>query len=133
MPDKLRGGTLRRNLMVRSLLVAMLLFSAGCSTKAVQNAAVPKSFDVVVVQGTPGGIMSAIGAARGGNSVLLLDRTQHVGGLPANGLGATDIATRGATGGLFKEFVDHNKNHYVSKYGVSSQQVKDSSDGYHFE
>jgi hypothetical protein len=63
--------------------------------------------------------------------VLLLERTVHIGGLPANGLGATDIATRGATGGLFKEFVGRVRQHYVDTYGADSQQVKDCSNGYH--
>ncbi|MBM4020449.1 MAG: FAD-dependent oxidoreductase [Planctomycetes bacterium] len=89
--------------------------------------------DVVIVGGTPGGIMAAIAAAREGCSVILLERTAHLGGLPANGLGATDIATRGATGGLFLEFVRRIKDHYVRAYGADSQQVKDCSDGYHFE
>ena len=91
------------------------------------------SFDVVIVGGTPGGVTAAIGAARLGSSVLLLERTQHVGGLVANGLGATDIATRGATGGLFLEFVNRNLAHYVKTYGADSEQVKLCSDGYHFE
>ena len=34
-------------------------------------------------------------------------------GLPANGLGVTDIATRATIGGLFKEFVSSVKEHYV--------------------
>lgn len=93
----------------------------------------PVERDVVVVGGTPGGIMAAIAAARGGRSVALLERTEHVGGLPANGLGATDIHTRGATAGLFTEFVRRNREHYVRTYGTDSQQVKDASDGYHFE
>lgn len=92
-----------------------------------------RKFDVVVVGGTPGGIMSAIAAARGGKTVALLERTGHIGGLPANGLGATDIATRGATGGLFLEFVQRVRKHYVQTYGEGSQQVRDCSDGYHFE
>src|SRR3954462_14177629 len=91
------------------------------------------AFDIVVVAATPGGIMAAIGAARLGKRVALLERTAHIGGLPANGLGATDIATRGATGGVFKEFVDRVKGHYVEAYGAASNQVKDCSDGYHFE
>lgn len=90
-------------------------------------------YDVVVVGGTPGGITTAISAAREGMSVVLLERTWHVGGLPANGLGATDITTRGATAGLFLEFVGRNRSHYVKTYGEGSQQVKDCSDGYHFE
>jgi len=92
-----------------------------------------ENFDVVIVGGTPGGITAAIGAARGGCSVALLDRTAHVGGLPANGLGATDIATRGCTGGLFLEFVQRIRAHYVCTYGEKSEQVRTCSDGYHFE
>ena len=77
--------------------------------------------------------MAALAAARAGHQVALLERTQHVGGLPANGLGATDIQTRGATGGLFLEFVKRVRDHYVRTYGEGSQQVNDASDGYHFE
>ena len=77
--------------------------------------------------------MTAVSAARMGQSVLLLERTDHIGGLPANGLGATDIATRGATTGLFLEFVQRIQAYYVQTYGADSQQVKDCSSGYHFE
>ena len=90
-------------------------------------------FDVVIVGGTPGGIMAAIAVARGGHTAVILERTHHIGGLPANGLGATDISTRGATGGLFTEFVGRIRDYYVNTYGADSQQVKDCSDGYHFE
>ena len=90
-------------------------------------------FDVIVVGSTPGGIMAAIAAARGEKSVAVLERSEFIGGLPANGLGATDIATRGATGGLFLEFVTRILNHYTDTYGPESQQVKDCSGGYHFE
>lgn len=90
-------------------------------------------YDVVIVGGTPGGIMAAIAAAREGMDVVLLERTWHIGGLPANGLGATDITTRGATAGLFLEFVQRNRQYYIDVYGADSQQVKDCSDGYHFE
>lgn len=90
-------------------------------------------FDIVIVGGTPGGIMTAIEAARMGKRVVILERTNHIGGLPANGLGATDIATRGATTGLFSEFTNAVKKYYIDTYGADSQQVKDCSDGFHFE
>ena len=48
------------------------------------------SFDLVIVGGNPGGIMTAIAAARQGKSSVILERTNYIGGLPANGLGATD-------------------------------------------
>jgi hypothetical protein len=85
-------------------------------------------YDIVIVGGDTGA-----DAARLGARVLLLERTRHIGGLPANGLGATDIATRGATGGLFQEFVRNIRRYYVTTYGADSPQVKDASDGYHFE
>lgn len=77
--------------------------------------------------------MTAIAAAREGKTAVILERTAHIGGLPANGLGATDIATRGATTGLFAEFITHVRQHYVTRYGETSQQVKDCSEGFHFE
>lgn len=93
----------------------------------------PETFDVVVTGGTPGGVMAGIAAARRGLTVVVLERYNHVGGLPANGLGATDIATRGATGGLFLEFVDRVRTHYRETYGEDSPQYEDCDDGYHFE
>ncbi len=98
-----------------------------------QAAVAQKNYDLVIVGGTPGGIMTAIAAAREGKTSIILERTDNIGGLPANGLGATDIATRKATTGLFKEFVDRNLAYYVNKYGKDSKQVKDCSQGYHFE
>ena len=77
--------------------------------------------------------MAAVEAARMGKTSLILERNSHIGGLPANGLGATDIATRGATTGLFSEFTQRIKAYYTKKYGKNSQQVKDCSDGFHFE
>lgn len=91
------------------------------------------TFDLIVLGGTPGGLMAAIAAARRGCTALILERTAHIGGLPANGLGATDIHTRGTTGGLFMEFVRRVRAHYAQTYGADSQQVKDCSDGYRFE
>ena len=71
-----------------------------------------QNYDLVIVGGTPGGIMAAIEAARMGKTSVILERTAYIGGLPANGLGATDIATRGATTGLFSEFTQHIRNYY---------------------
>ena len=112
---------MRKKIHVLSLLLA-------CATAFGQS-----SYDLVIVGGNPGGIMAAISAARMGKKSVILERTRYVGGLPANGLGATDIATRAATTGLFREFVDGVKQHYIDTYGPGSEQVKVCSDGYHFE
>jgi hypothetical protein len=90
-------------------------------------------YDLVIVGGTPGGIMAGIAAAKQGKTSVILERTSHIGGLPANGLGATDIATRGSTTGLFAEFIQRIKHYYVTKYGAGSKQAVDCSDGFHFE
>jgi hypothetical protein len=94
---------------------------------------IQNQFDLVILGGTPGGLAAAIAAARLGKRSAILERTPFIGGLPANGLGATDIATRGATGGIFLEFVQRVKSYYIEEYGLDSDQVKDSDDGYHFE
>lgn len=110
---------------LKALITASLLSAVSCFGV--------ERYDIVVLGGTPGGIMSAIEAARMGKSVVILERNDRIGGLPANGLGATDIATRGATTGLFSEFTNAVKQYYIDKYGKDSQQVKDCSDGFHFE
>lgn len=111
---------------MRTISISILMFFT-CSVFA------QTKFDVVVVGANPGGLTAAIAAAKLGKKVLVLERTDHIGGLPANGLGATDIDTRGATTGLFLEFVQRIKAHYIKTYGEGSAQVKDSRDGYHFE
>ncbi|MBZ0258143.1 FAD-dependent oxidoreductase, partial [bacterium] len=119
-------------------IIFALFLSTAWAQVDDQESAKPKStvihdYQIAVVGGTPGGIMAALTAARGGCKVVLLERTEHIGGLPANGLGATDIATRGATGGIFIEFVNRIKQYYIDEYGADSKQVIDCSDGYHFE
>lgn len=111
--------------MIRSyLLIAVVLMTALRSYA---------QYDLVIVGGNPGGIMAAISAAKMGKTSVILERNAHIGGLPANGLGATDIATRGATTGLFTEFLHRISAYYVKKFGATSEQVKKCSNGYHFE
>lgn len=112
--------------MMFRLLASGLVALAALAVKA-------EPYDIVIVGATPGGITTAIEAARMGRKSVILERTGHIGGLPANGLGATDIATRGATTGLFSEFTGAVKRYYIDRYGEDSQQVKDCSDGFHFE
>ena len=114
-------------------IIAVLFYTnASSQSHRVFNDSI-RHFDIIIVGGTPGGIMAAVSAARMGKSSLLIERTNHIGGLPANGLGATDISTRGATAGLFLEFIDRIYAHYVTTYGLHSQQVTDVDEGYHFE
>lgn len=113
---------------MKKYIIPLLCFMLACSSCKQQE-----TYDIVILGGTPGGIMAAISAAREGKTSVILERSEHIGGLPVNGLGATDIATKGATTGLFKEFVDNILAYYISTYGENSKQVEDCSQGYHFE
>jgi len=92
-----------------------------------------RPFDAVVVGATPGGIAAAITAARLGRSVALTEYHPYIGAMSSSGLSRSDVDTREAIGGLFREFTGHIRRYYVDKYGEGSENVKLSSDGYYFE
>ncbi|MBI4903126.1 MAG: FAD-dependent oxidoreductase [Acidobacteria bacterium] len=92
-----------------------------------------QSFDVVVYGGTPGGVAAAVSAARMGHSVALLEYHNHLGGMSASGLGKSDIETKEAIGGLFREFVERMHRYYVARYGAGSSNAKLSREGYYYE
>lgn len=58
----------------------LLVLTSGHLVSSASN------YDVVVYGGTPGGITAAISASREGASVILLEQTNHVGGLSTSGL-----------------------------------------------
>ena len=89
--------------------------------------------DLVVIGGTPGGIATAVTAARLGHTVTLVEYHRHVGGMSASGLGASDITHREMIQGFFREFVDRIKSHYVETYGAGSPNVKLCQYGYWYE
>ncbi|MFN9641552.1 MAG: FAD-dependent oxidoreductase [Pirellula sp.] len=64
------------------------------------------SVDVIVYGSTPGGVCAAIAAAREGASVILLEPTEHVGGLSTGGLSHCDSnqMRRETLMGLFDEW-----------------------------
>lgn len=97
------------------------------------SAAAAEEFDVVVYGASPGGIAAAVSAARLGHTVALLDEHAHMGGMAASGLGKSDIETRDAVGGLFREFTERVRRDYVQRYGEGSENVKLSRDGYYYE
>ncbi|WP_395743891.1 FAD-dependent oxidoreductase [Prosthecobacter sp.] len=89
--------------------------------------------EVVVIGGTPGGIATAVTAARLGHAVTLVEYHQRIGGMSASGLGASDIENRAMIQGFFREFVDRVKARYVAAYGEKSEAVKLCKDGYWYE
>lgn len=112
----------------------MRIWSAAfCLVLSTSGRAADGRADVVVYGATAGGVVAAVAAAREGKSVLLVEPGRHVGGMLTGGLGATDTGNRAGIGGYSREFFDRVRGHYADKYGKSSQQVKDCSDGFRFE
>ncbi len=83
-----------------------------------------KQFDVVVLGGTPSGVACAVRAARGGCSVLLVQHTQHLGGMMTNGLMQWDALYGGPRAPLFTELLRNIEEHYLKTYGEDSRDYK---------
>ena len=77
--------------------------------------------DVVVYGGTSAGVAAAIQSARMGKTVVLIEPTDHVGGLTTGGLGYTDSGNKAVVGGIAREFYQRVKKYYDDpkawKYG----------------
>ena len=93
----------------------------------------PEDADVVVYGGTPGGLASAIAAARLGSRVTLVEPNLHIGGMTTSGLGKSDIENRAMIGGIFREFVNAQFQYYRDTYGPDHENVKLCRDGYYAE
>ena len=101
--------------MKNSLQPQWLLAAAGLTLAAAQLAGeeLPKQrFDVVIVSGSASGVGAAIGAARLGVSVALIEDSPVLGGMLSNGIGNTDTYSVEATSGLFLEFTDKLLEYY---------------------
>jgi hypothetical protein len=69
-------------------------------------------YDVVIYGGTSAGVTAAIQATRMGKTAVLIEPSQHVGGLTTGGLGMTDSGNKAVIGGLAREFYRRVKKHY---------------------
>lgn len=74
-----------------------------------------EEYDLVVYGGTSSGVIAAVAAARKGKSVILLEPSNHLGGLTTGGLGLTDIGIEGTIGGMSLEFYSQVREYYRSE------------------
>lgn len=81
-----------------------------------------KSYDLVIIGGTPSGIACAVRAAREGLSVLLVQHNRHLGGMLTNGLMQWDALYGGPRAPIFNEFAERIDAHYRQAYGPDSKQ-----------
>lgn len=81
-----------------------------------------KSYDLVVIGGTPGGIACAVRAAREGLSVLLVNHTRHLGGFVTSGAGGWEAPYDGLRSPIYGEMITGAARHYAKTYGENSPQ-----------
>ena len=93
---------------MKRLLFILTFVSGAATAHAAESTASADATraDVIVYGSTPSGFCAAIGAAREGASVILLEPTDHVGGLSTGGLSHCDSnqMVRSTLMGLFDEW-----------------------------
>ncbi|MBL9212577.1 MAG: FAD-dependent oxidoreductase [Opitutaceae bacterium] len=92
-------------------------------------ASAAQDHDLVVIGGTPAGIVLAVRAAREGLRVLLVHHTGHLGGMLANGLGVWDTRYERKRAPLYDEVRAAIFAHYRDTYGADSPQYRDALPG----
>jgi hypothetical protein len=127
--------TEQRNQMAAAVAVSPLAkktiegrLIAAPSTEKVNlaNAASPqdvngKSYDLVVVGATAGGVACAVRAARDGCTVLLVQHNQHIGGMLSNGLMQWDALYGGPRAPLFTELLRNIEKDAITRFGKDSK------------
>ena len=99
--------------MMLALLATALLALVGSSRAEQPETAA--AFDVLVYGATPGGIASAVAAAREGSRTALLEPSQYIGGAMSGGLGQSDygghaqrvMGARSITTEFFRRVAEH--------------------------
>ena len=92
--------------------IGFLLIIGWAATAFITKPVPTASYDIVVYGATSAGIAAAIQCARMDKSVLLIEPTQHIGGLTTGGLGQTDIGNKQAIGGIAREFYRKIREYY---------------------
>ncbi|MBN1394302.1 MAG: FAD-dependent oxidoreductase [Pirellulales bacterium] len=93
----------------------------------------PASCDTFVYGSTPGGIATAVEAARRGNRVVLACPKNNPGGMTASGLCTTDALRKHLFGGFVIELIERIRQRYRRIIGGDEAQWKLIHDGWHYE
>ena len=81
------------------------------------------AFDVVVMQASSGGVSAALEAAKRGWRVALVEGTTRVGGMPVNGLSASDLRRQEHAAGFFADFRERVRDLYAAE-GLKTDGIK---------
>lgn len=95
------------------------------STSLASELAPPETIkaEIVVYGGTSAGVIAAVHAAEAGRDVLLIEPTDHLGGMTSNGLGWTDLGRDGTLGGRALEFYRRVHDHYQQPSAWNQQSA----------
>lgn len=91
---------------MKKILLFMTLAVAAISCNC------PARYDVCVYGGTSAGVVAAYSAAQRGLDVVLVEPTEHIGGMTSGGLGFTDIGNKQVIAGVAKQFYRKVGEHY---------------------
>ncbi len=98
------------NIRILLATVVLSIFAQSCADR---------EYDICIYGGSSAGVVAATSAARLGYRVLIVEPTEHIGGLTTGGLGQTDIGNKQVVKGLSQEFYREVGAHY----GVLEQWV----------
>ncbi|MFN9720225.1 MAG: FAD-dependent oxidoreductase [Planctomycetota bacterium] len=112
-----------RQIVCGSLLLLVVSWSSLRASEPTQRV---ERFDLVIYGGTSAGISAAVQASRMGCSAVLIEPSQHLGGLTSGGLGFTDSGDKRVIGGISREFYQRIRRHYDNP----SAWVFEKSSGY---
>ncbi|MCG2590242.1 FAD-dependent oxidoreductase [Rhodohalobacter sulfatireducens] len=105
----------RRDFLKNSFLLSSGIFLPSGVIKSVFNS--DEEFDVVVYGATSAGIIAGVAAAKRGRSVIIVEPSNHLGGLTSGGLSQTDIGVEGeggAIGGMSLDFYKKVRQYYLN-------------------
>ena len=85
-------------------IVAVALLMGACN--------IPVKYDVCIYGGTSAGVVAAYSAAQRGLDVVIIEPTEHIGGMTSGGLGFTDIGNKQVIAGVAKQFYRKVGEHY---------------------
>lgn len=107
----------RRDFLKSSFVLSAGLILPSSLIKSMAPALQEKEFDIVIYGASSSGIIAAVAAAMHGRSVIIVEPSNHLGGLTAGGLGQTDIGVEGeggAIGGMSFDFYRQVRQYYMN-------------------
>lgn len=87
------------------LIISIFFVSNAFAKKAI-------SVDICIYGGTSAGVIAAYTAQKSGKTVLLVEPSNHLGGMSTGGLGFTDIGNKYVVKGLSRDFYRRLGAHY---------------------